>query len=450
MPRGKDSSGISEDDNDIFREWTSKYDTDSSMTQSPTAKPTGSPPSNSEMLPTAFPTTARPPTNPPSAIPPSTSTSIPTRVPSISPTPTPSFRPESKRPAIAPSIASQIPSPIPPTDLPTPPIPPITLIPIVVPTDSPTKPPSSVKTVMDIVSETDEFQTFEAVVSTAELADLLGNKNASLTVFAPSNRAFDAIDSSYLESLLTPPYNLQLVSLASFHVLAGAELAASALTNGRVLTMLNREDLTISRNAPGVFPEIQLVTSSVDDGKAPIVNLTETVDLLAANGVLHEIDSVLFPPWYFLNTTDVLLSSPGDFQLLRAIIEAINFEPESSTVTMFGPNDAALSRLPEETRAFLQLPENFDVMRQILEYHVVDGLLPFTELPLGESSVQTMLGESVTVRKANEPVPTLASVAVNGVPIESFSLGRTAILYEISSVLIPPSLVAGLPGFGTT
>jgi transforming growth factor-beta-induced protein len=309
-------------------------------------------------------------------------------------------------------------------------------------------PPLSQQTVFDIVSETAEFQTFEVVKTAAGLGDLLGDKDASLTVFGPSNRAFDVIEPSYLESLLTPSYNLQLVSLASFHVFSGANLTTPALTNGLVLTMLNREDVSISRNAPGVFPEIQLITSSVDDGTTPIVNITETVDLVAANGVLHEIDSVLFPQWYFSNTTDVILSSPGEFQLLRAIIDAVNFNPASSTVTIFGPNDSALSGLPEETRAFLQLPENFEVMRQILEYHVVDSLLPFTKLPQGESSTQTLMGEFVTIHRESEPMPTFASVTVNGIAIERFSLGRSVIMYEISRVLIPPNLVPTLPGIG--
>lgn len=449
LSHGNDSNGNSEDENDLIREWTSQYDTDSSLTLSPTAKPIRSPPPTTGMMPTRFPTTARPRTNPPSAPPPSST--IPTEVPStIAPAPTSSFRPEPRVPTLAPSLASQTPSPILPTDLPTPFIPPITLIPIVVPTDSPTKSSPSEQTVLEIVSETADLQTFEAVIVAAGLADLLGNEDASLTVFAPSNRAFDAIEASYLELLLTPSYNLQLVSLASYHILSGAELTTPELTNGLVLTMLNREDISISRNAPGVFPEIQLLTSSVEDGKTPIINVTETVDLVAVNGVLHEIDSVLFPPWYFLNISGVILSSPGDFQLLRAIIEAVDFDPGASTVTVFGPNDSALSGLPEVTRAFLQLPENFDVMRQILEYHVVERLLPFTELPLGDSSVQTLLGEFVTVSRGTEATPPLASVAVNGVPIVSFSLGRTVILYEISAVLIPPSLIADLPGYGAT
>jgi uncharacterized surface protein with fasciclin (FAS1) repeats len=301
-----------------------------------------------------------------------------------------------------------------------------------------------------VISENEAFDTFELTVRTAGIADLLDSNDVTLTVFAPTNRAFDAIDPAYLVSLLSPPFNLQLVSLVSYHILSGLELSTSELTNGLILTMLNQLSITISRNAPGVIPEIQLVTPSVEEGRTPIISLTENVDIKASNGVVHEVDSVIFPPWYFYENLEVILAQPGNFTVLGSIIETIGFNASLTFATIFGPNDSVFARIPKETRDFLRAQENVGIVQQIIEYHVIEELVPFTELPVGASEFQTQSGEFVTINKSGDsPGPILAAVSVNGVAIRSFSLGRSTILYELDGILIPPSLAPSIPGISS-
>jgi uncharacterized surface protein with fasciclin (FAS1) repeats len=210
--------------------------------------------------------------------------------------------------------------------------------------------------------------------------------------------------------------------------------------------MLNQLSISTSRNAPGVVPEIQLVTPSVEEEKTTIISLTQNVDVKASNGVAHEVDSVIFPSWYFYDGIEVIRVQQGTYTVLGAVLEAIGFNSSLTSATIFGPNDSAFARLPEESRDFLQAPGNSDIMRQIIEYNVIEELVPFTELPVGASEFQTQLGEFVTINKSDSSGPILAAVNVNGIAIRNFSLGRSTILYELGGILIPPSLVPSIPG----
>ncbi|KAH4202714.1 hypothetical protein HBH61_056670 [Parastagonospora nodorum] len=96
-----------------------------------------------------------------------------------------------------------------------------------------------------------------------------------VTIFAPSNAAFQAIGSG-LGNLTTE----QVTSVLTYHVVAGAVGYSSGLTNGTSLKTVNGANLTIT----------------VVDGKV-FVNGARVItpDVLVANGVVHVIDNVLNP-----------------------------------------------------------------------------------------------------------------------------------------------------------
>ena len=97
-----------------------------------------------------------------------------------------------------------------------------------------------------------------------------------LTVFAPSNMAFQSI-SSVLQNISMS----QLTSVLGYHVINGTVAYSSTLTNGTTVPTLSGPNLTITLG---------------DDG-AVFVNSARVVtpDVLVANGVVHVIDNVLNP-----------------------------------------------------------------------------------------------------------------------------------------------------------
>jgi uncharacterized surface protein with fasciclin (FAS1) repeats len=118
--------------------------------------------------------------------------------------------------------------------------------------------------------------TLSRLVQQAGLTDAL-NGEGPLTVFAPSNEAFQSVPAKTLEALGRDPAGLK--ALLSYHVVP-ARLPAAAITNGKV-TSLEGSALTTSRAGEFVTIEEALVTRA---------------DIAARNGTIHIVDRVLVPP----------------------------------------------------------------------------------------------------------------------------------------------------------
>jgi uncharacterized surface protein with fasciclin (FAS1) repeats len=123
------------------------------------------------------------------------------------------------------------------------------------------------------------FDTLIALVHAAGLTEALQGED-ELTVFAPTDAAFEKLPEETLESLLAPEGREQLQGILTYHVLPGRVTAAQALATGSAET-LQGAHLSVRRTADGVFA-----------GPARVV----TTDVVAKNGVIHVIDSVLLPP----------------------------------------------------------------------------------------------------------------------------------------------------------
>ncbi len=111
-----------------------------------------------------------------------------------------------------------------------------------------------------------------------ELVDVLSDDNATFTVFAPVNSAFDAISSTI--ATLT---DAQIGAVLTYHVVSGANVTADQVTDGPVTTV-QTEDITLGTSG-GV---------TVTDVNGGVANVTAT-DIQGTNGVIHVIDGVLIP-----------------------------------------------------------------------------------------------------------------------------------------------------------
>lgn len=101
-----------------------------------------------------------------------------------------------------------------------------------------------------------------------------------LTVFAPTNAAFDALPAGTVQTLLKPENKAKLQAVLKFHVL-GAAVESSALA-GKTLT------------SP---PTLQGGTLAIDGRNGVTVAGAKVVaaDIRASNGIIHVIDKVLLP-----------------------------------------------------------------------------------------------------------------------------------------------------------
>jgi hypothetical protein len=119
-----------------------------------------------------------------------------------------------------------------------------------------------------------QFKTLLAAVKAAGLVDALKSKGP-LTVFAPNDEAFAKVPKSALEELLKPENLETLKTVLSYHVVAGR-----VLLGAQSLTTLEGRPLAIK--TAGVF----------EVSGAKVV----ATDIVASNGVIHVLDTVLIPP----------------------------------------------------------------------------------------------------------------------------------------------------------
>lgn len=132
--------------------------------------------------------------------------------------------------------------------------------------------------IVDIAASNDDFSTLVAAVTAAGLVETLKG-DGPFTVFAPTNAAFDALPAGTVESLLEPANRDQLVSILTYHVVPGA-VTSDQLAGQRLNVATVQGDTVHVDGTNGVTVENATVT---------------TADILATNGVIHVIDTVLLP-----------------------------------------------------------------------------------------------------------------------------------------------------------
>lgn len=130
------------------------------------------------------------------------------------------------------------------------------------------------KDIVDTAVAAGNFKTLAAALTAAGLVDTLKGKGP-FTVFAPTDAAFAKIPKADLDALLAD--KAKLTSVLTYHVVAG-KVMASDVKAGKVKTVQG-SDLSVA-TAAGVMVDNAKVTAT---------------DIVADNGVIHVIDSVLLP-----------------------------------------------------------------------------------------------------------------------------------------------------------
>ena len=118
------------------------------------------------------------------------------------------------------------------------------------------------------------FKTLATALTAAGLIDTLKGKGP-FTVFAPTDAAFAKIPKADLDALLKD--KAKLTAVLTYHVVPGKVMAADVKA-GKVKTVQGSE-ITVA-TAGGV---------TVDGAKV------SATDIVASNGVIHVIDSVILP-----------------------------------------------------------------------------------------------------------------------------------------------------------
>jgi len=133
------------------------------------------------------------------------------------------------------------------------------------------------KDIVALASGADNFKTLVAAVKAAGLVETLQGKGP-FTVFAPTDDAFAKLPSGTVENLLKPENKDKLASILKYHVVPAKVLAADVKTME-------------AKTVQGQSVKLKVSDSVVTVDNAKVIK----TDLLAENGVIHVIDSVILP-----------------------------------------------------------------------------------------------------------------------------------------------------------
>ena len=132
--------------------------------------------------------------------------------------------------------------------------------------------------VVDTAIAAGSFKTLAKALDAAGLVTTLKGAGP-FTVFAPTDEAFAKLPNGTLETLLKPENKEKLRRILTYHVVPGKVMAA---------------DVVKLQSAKAVSGDT--ITVKVQDGVVHVDNATVTsADVLASNGVIHVINSVILP-----------------------------------------------------------------------------------------------------------------------------------------------------------
>jgi transforming growth factor-beta-induced protein len=167
--------------------------------------------------------------------------------------------------------------------------------------------------IVEIAVADGRFTTLVAAVQAAGLVETLQSEGP-FTVFAPTDDAFAALPAGTVEALLEDIPTLTDILL--YHVVAGA---------------VNAETVVGLDSAPTV--QGSDISIEVRDGAVFLNDTVQVIitDIVASNGIIHVIDSVLLPP--------------AEMEAEMVTIRVAHFSPDTPAVDVFVNGEAAIEGL---------------------------------------------------------------------------------------------------------
>jgi len=271
-------------------------------------------------------------------------------------------------------------------------------------------------TIADIAVGNSEFSILVEALMKADLVGAVADKEAELTVFAPTNDAFVALLSDLGATSLDDISIETLTNILLYHVI-GSKAMSGDLESGYYPTLS-----TFSGNYISMY---------VNVGDAVTINNNTTVttaDVEADNGVIHVVDKVILPP----SVVNIAIDNENFSTLVSAVVKAGLVETLSGEgpFTVFAPTNAAFDALFETLEISGIDALTAEQLIPILTYHVVEGNVLSTDLANG--LVPTLNeGKSITVDLTSGAKIDDSNVVAANIQ------GANGVVHVIDKVLLP-------------
>jgi len=271
------------------------------------------------------------------------------------------------------------------------------------------------KSIVETASSNPEFSILVEALTKADLVNTINSSN-NLTVFAPTNSAFQDLFNVLGVSGISDISKETLTPILLYHVI-GAKVPAASVTTGYAYTL-----------SPGPGAKTLAIYLNTSNG-VTINNSAKvtTADLMATNGVIHVINKVLLP-----NSLVDIAQNNGSFSILvEALVKAdlVTALTGTGPFTVFAPTNDAFNAL----FATLGVTGIADLTKEqltpILLYHVVSGNVLSTDLSNG--NVPTLNGGTLAI-------DITSGVTINGNTsvILADVQGTNGVVHAINKVLL--------------
>jgi transforming growth factor-beta-induced protein len=263
---------------------------------------------------------------------------------------------------------------------------------------------------VDTAVSAGKFSTLVAAVKAAGLVDTLKGEGP-FTVFAPSDEAFAKLPAGTVEGLLADKE--ALTSVLTYHVVAGALKAA---------------DVAGSTWLPTVNGQSLFVSVAGDEVRVDGARVVAT-DVMAKNGVIHVIDTVVLPRKDIVGVA----AEAGVFKTLLAAAEAAGLVETlkgAGPFTVFAPTDEAFAKLPAGTVEGLLA--DTAKLKALLLHHVVAGRV-LAPAKTGAGKMSALDGNPITVSRSDYGTVRVDEATV----VKADVLAGNGVVHVIDTVLLP-------------
>jgi transforming growth factor-beta-induced protein len=277
-------------------------------------------------------------------------------------------------------------------------------------------------TLLDAIEVDPNLSTFELLVKAAGLADNLDGAGLH-TVFAPTNEAWDAFEANNGGTGLT------LTQVLLYHVANGRYPAAN-LGTMTSLTTLGGQSIGLNLDANGLH--YNGIGRSINN------------QVIASNGVLQVIDTVLVPQVNALSTSQAgssqqniiqVLTNNGNFGTFLGLVEQAGLTSQlqnaNGNFTIFAPTDEAFAAVQSDMmNEWTADPTG--ALNSILAYHIVTDRLDINQIA-NDDFLPTLEGRPLIVTTGENK-----SVFINGNPVTTFNMrASNGVIHVVDTVLTP-------------
>jgi len=209
------------------------------------------------------------------------------------------------------------------------------------------------QTVAEIVAEDVQLRTLNKVLDKNRLMEKLGNKDGQFTIFAPTDEAFEKLDTGIRLKMMRGNGCGQ--DILNNHILPNVICSGVIESKAKSINVMNKY-LTLDKDDEDVFTVngVRIITR----------------DIMATNGVIHVIEEVIVPKTAVTigqALEEKQRTTLKDLLDLAGLTQGLN---DMTNVTMFAPRERALNK--DFSAEFLEeLKQDQQKLRDFLMLHVV-------------------------------------------------------------------------------